>query len=157
MNGGLDEEDWLVPLREMDEIVPGLWMGSVVKDHVPMHIGAVVNCCGCRPSGGVPAGCIYVEAAFEDRVDRVPDEKWLVALADTVNVLRRAVGNVLVHCTAGLNRSGLVTALALMRGDGMAAHDAVRLIRRKRDRSCLCNPAFVSFLVRHVPPFMELR
>lgn len=58
---------------------------------------------------------------------------------------RRRTGEVLVHCQAGLNRSNLVTARALMLG-GMSADDALALLREKRSPASLCNPAFERYL-----------
>jgi protein-tyrosine phosphatase len=66
------------------------------------------------------------------------------ALAQWVNVCRE-YGPVLVHCQAGLNRSSLVVARALMLG-GMTADKAIRVIREKRSPACLCNPAFEKWL-----------
>lgn len=57
-----------------------------------------------------------------------------------------ATGPTLVHCQAGLNRSSLVAARALMLGDGMTADEAISLIRSKRSPACLCNPAFEEWL-----------
>ena len=52
---------------------------------------------------------------------------------------------VLVRCWMGLNRSGLVVALVLMRL-GYSAADAIDLIRTQRSRFALCNPLFVQYL-----------
>jgi protein-tyrosine phosphatase len=52
---------------------------------------------------------------------------------------------VLVRCQAGWNRSGLVTALVLIR-EGYSAAEAIRLIRSKRNPAALCNPDFVEWL-----------
>jgi len=57
----------------------------------------------------------------------------------------REDGPTLVHCQAGLNRSSLVAARALVLG-GMTADDAIALIREKRSPACLCNPAFERWL-----------
>lgn len=73
-----------------------------------------------------------------------PDDAQVVGLADWVNVCR-ADGPTLVHCQAGLNRSGLVTAAALCR-DGMTSNGAIRWIREARSEACLCNESFVSYL-----------
>jgi protein-tyrosine phosphatase len=67
------------------------------------------------------------------------------AIASWVNVCRRS-GPVLVHCQAGLNRSALVAARALML-DGMTGAEAVALLREKRSSAVLCNPAFKSWLL----------
>ena len=53
---------------------------------------------------------------------------------------------VLIRCQAGLNRSGLVTALVLIR-DGYAPKDAIRLIRDNRCEAALCNSLFEDWLL----------
>ncbi len=58
----------------------------------------------------------------------------------------RATGPVLVHCQAGLNRSSLVAARALVL-EGMKPADAIALIRATRSPACLCNPAFERWLL----------
>lgn len=58
---------------------------------------------------------------------------------------RRRTGEVLVHCQAGLNRSNLIAARALMM-EGMSADDAIVLLREKRSPASLCNPSFVDYL-----------
>lgn len=50
-------------------------------------------------------------------------------------------GKTLIHCQAGLNRSGLVAALALCRL-GMKPQEAIDLLRSKRSPAVLCNKAF---------------
>lgn len=54
-------------------------------------------------------------------------------------------GKTLIHCQAGLNRSGLVTALVLMRG-GKSAEEAIELLRERRSRAVLCNSTFEQYL-----------
>lgn len=67
------------------------------------------------------------------------------SIAQWVNTCRETGGNVLVHCQAGLNRSSLVAARALML-DGLSGDDAIHLLRRQRSDACLCNPAFEEHL-----------
>lgn len=55
-------------------------------------------------------------------------------------------GPTLVHCQAGLNRSGLVVARS-MTLRGVRGVDAVALIRERRSSACLCNPAFYDWIV----------
>jgi hypothetical protein len=57
---------------------------------------------------------------------------------------------VLIRCQAGWNRSGLVTALVLIR-EGMGAREAIDLIRKTRSEWALCNKSFEEFLVRQDP------
>lgn len=68
----------------------------------------------------------------------------LLALASWVNVCRQT-GLTLVHCQAGLNRSGLVAATALIL-EGMTPDDAVALLREKRSPAVLCNQTFLAQL-----------
>lgn len=53
---------------------------------------------------------------------------------------------VLVRCQAGLNRSGLVTALILMKS-GMSAEQAIHIIREKRAEVALCNMHYERWLI----------
>ena len=66
------------------------------------------------------------------------------AIAAWVNAGRRSAPT-LVHCQAGLNRSSLVAARALML-EGRSADEAITLIREQRSPACLCNPAFERWL-----------
>jgi protein-tyrosine phosphatase len=56
-------------------------------------------------------------------------------------------GPVLVHCQAGLNRSSLVAAAALIAAKGMEGSEAVYLLRGKRSEACLCNMDFYEWVV----------
>jgi len=55
-------------------------------------------------------------------------------------------GPTLVACQAGLNRSGLVSALALILM-GHSASKAVELLRKRRSRHVLCNPSFEEYVL----------
>ena len=52
----------------------------------------------------------------------------------------------LIRCQAGLNRSGLVTALVLIMA-GWAPEDAIRRIRVRRSVNALCNRHFTTWLL----------
>lgn len=73
-----------------------------------------------------------------------PNTELVVGLARWVNVCC-ARGVTLVHCQAGLNRSGMVAAVALML-DGLSSDEAIELLRATRSPAVLCNPNFVSWL-----------
>ena len=76
--------------------------------------------------------------------DSIPDPALLEDLAAWVNE-KRALGPTLVHCQAGLNRSALIVALALIRS-GMTADAAIALLRAKRSPAVLCNGVFERWL-----------
>jgi hypothetical protein len=56
------------------------------------------------------------------------------------------LGPTLVHCQAGLNRSGLIAARALML-EGLSAADAIATLRGSRSPLVLCNRAFEAHLL----------
>jgi hypothetical protein len=67
-------------------------------------------------------------------------------LAAWVNLCRES-GPVLVHCQAGLNRSSLVVAKALvLSGEVADGQEAINKLRATRSPACLCNPAFESWV-----------
>jgi hypothetical protein len=61
---------------------------------------------------------------------------------------------VLVRCQAGLNRSGLVTALILIK-DGHSPEDAINLIRNNRGEDALFNESFVNWLITSAADFIS--
>src|ERR1700722_1864269 len=75
----------------------------------------------------------------------MPNIEKLYSVARWVNQCRKS-GPVLVHCQAGLNRSGLVTGLALIL-DGVAPAEAIKTMRERRCSAVLCNKAFEKFLL----------
>lgn len=93
----------------------------------------------------------WVGHEIESRVETMYDSvdqgfEQITELAEWVNE-RRLIGPVFVHCQAGLNRSSLVVAAALIAaGDVANGQEAIDLIRSKRDPACLCNPAFEAWV-----------
>lgn len=81
-----------------------------------------------------------LEVRMYDSVDDAPDMAQVVHVAKWVNACREQ-GPTLVHCQAGLNRSGLVAAVALVL-EGYIPEDAITLLRLSRSDAVLCNPAF---------------
>jgi protein-tyrosine phosphatase len=67
------------------------------------------------------------------------------AIARWINTCREDAPT-LVHCQAGLNRSSLVAARALIL-EGMTAKEAIALLREKRSPAVLCNPSFEKYLL----------
>ena len=61
---------------------------------------------------------------------------------------------VLIRCQAGLNRSGLVTALILIK-DGMTPEDAIRTIRKNRADIALFNEYYVNWLMTSGEAFIN--
>jgi hypothetical protein len=57
---------------------------------------------------------------------------------------------VLIRCQAGLNRSGLVMGLVLIRA-GYSAEEALHLMRSGRSEWCVCNKSFERYLLNVDP------
>jgi hypothetical protein len=74
--------------------------------------------------------------------------KVVVDVASAVGTYLLNGHRVVTTCHQGLNRSGLTTAIILMKYYRMSAQEAAKLIRSRRDRDALCNPMFVQFLER---------
>ena len=73
-----------------------------------------------------------------------PDLDQVCAIASWVNTCRET-GTVLVHCQAGLNRSGLILAAAMILG-GWDVQHAIEHLRTERSPAVLCNQTFVKAL-----------
>ena len=120
-----------------------LWMGGCPVKVAPEEFEYIVS---LHPweSYTIAEFQVHTRASLFDKAN-VPNENRLYALARCVNTYKRN-GVTLVHCQAGINRSGLVTALALIE-EGMKAVDAITLLRSKRSPAVLCNRAFEEWLL----------
>lgn len=149
---GLIHPDYDLPVRT--EILPNLWMGGTdYYDRIEF---------GTDKHFITPEDfdAVYTFYASSNPVDWFVEE-YRFAFLDSerepleTSKLRRAVElsyedwkngkRVLIRCQAGLNRSGIITALVLMRA-GFTAQDAIDRIRNVRDQQCLYNKHFVQFL-----------
>lgn len=96
---------------------------------------------GAAPSSAVPEIRLAIADSFIDLVDL----DAVHALADQVHAAWTSGSKVLIRCQAGLNRSGLISALVLIRA-GYTSDDAVDTIRAARGVSALHNPDFLRYL-----------
>ena len=153
-----------LPKNLFDEIRPGLFMGGTDDNdtvdfggELPLGYGnkdfdAVATLYAwARPMGwGVEEMRLGIydnelDPAFVDKVLRLArwsHERWT------------AGDRILIRCQAGMNRSGLVTALVLMI-EGFDAASAIRMIRESRAESCLFNPHFVDWLASEAHKLLE--
>ena len=127
---------------EKSEVAPNLWMGGVPSKVTNEFVGVV----SLYPweTYYVAPGVDQLEYPMYDSSAQLVDRSVMNYITDWINV-RRLLGPVLVHCQAGLNRSGLVTAYTLMR-DGLTANDAIETLRTKRSPHVLCNRSFEKWL-----------
>jgi protein-tyrosine phosphatase len=137
---------------EVFEVVPGLFIGTRLAadtEYATLEVDAIVDLehweWAWTPP--VPVGRMYLSFPMEDEDEVDPKVREVAAL---VASLIREGRKVLVHCTEGLNRSGVVVARSLMEL-GSTASDAIELVRRRRGPSvdgfpALGNEAFVEWL-----------
>jgi hypothetical protein len=83
---------------------------------------------------------------YDSKMIDFDPEKDLLDIVKMAHKDWKSGQRVLIRCQAGLNRSGLVMALVLIR-DGYAPAEAITLMREKRSRAVLCNLDFVNYLL----------
>ncbi len=150
----------LIPLPHRPEIAPALWMGgthsalggAVAPEEIAGAI--VIDCAGELPQPYRQRAAAYLPCVFTDieaRPARWPELLALVRdVAGRVQAIEATepIERVYIFCNAGMNRSGLVTAL-LLRALGEDADEAIARIRAQRP-GALSNETFVA-LVRAWP------
>ena len=149
-----DDAWW--PEYAPDEILPGLWQGGTEDDDVVGRPKPAGHYGRCHPFDLVVT--LYADAQpvpweVEELRFGFPDSSLTpraieraVALSAHAHSRWQSGARVLVRCQAGVNRSGLVMALTLMR-HGLSAVDAIGLIRERRGPAALSNRHFVRWLV----------
>lgn len=142
-----------VPDDLWTEVLPGLWQGGTddfdtVADSrspyvtnaaiTPAHFDAVVTLYAwARP---VDWEVEELRWGFYDSQE-LPEWEKLAAAVNWAYTRWQNGERVLIRCQAGLNRSGLITALVLIR-HGWSADSAIQLLRDTRSPWVLCNRDF---------------
>ena len=147
---------WDFPL--WSEILPGLWLGGTDDDdtietgvdtYKPRMItkddfDTVVT----LYSWAQPVDWLVEEVRYgfyDSEIGHI-DFSAVERAADFAYQAWKSGKRVLIRCQAGLNRSGLTTALVLMK-EGYSAKDAISLMREKRTDYILCNRDFEHHLL----------
>jgi hypothetical protein len=136
-----------------NEVVTGLFMGGhdvaagsatacVVGDEFDLVVSLVTRK-GYGPAEGVEHVVLRLADAVLDDGATARVEELGGVVADAVRSGRR----VLVRCSGGLNRSGVIVAEALLRL-GHSPDEAMGAIRAARGPWALTNPGFVAHLRR---------
>ena len=138
------------------EILPGLWQGGTddydvigAPGHSPnrvtdRHFDSVYTLYARANAASWNVKEIRYGFADGDMTDFDPERDLYFAVREA-HADWKAGKRVLIRCQAGLNRSGLVMALVLIR-EGYSPEDAVELIRATRGDIALCNNTFVRWL-----------
>lgn len=169
INAGYTSQRALVPPRDdydgdlWSEILPDLWMGGTAfADEVgrtrlqpvitPAHFQTVITL--YSEAQPVDHYVKEIRLGFFDH-DHIDVDREDLAQAVHVGHSDWSRGRrVLVRCQAGWNRSGLVTALILMR-HGHTPPSAIDLIRSQRSGYALGNSAFEQWLIAEGEGFLR--
>ena len=146
------------------EIAPNLFQGGT-DDLDVIHLPVTTN----RKRDDLPFQSIVTMYAWARPADwQVQEFRYGVPDASITNIdlqrLRQAAefgyarwkagDRVLVRCQAGLNRSGLVSALILIK-DGATPEEAINIIRKHRGEDALFNTSFVDWLMTEGATFFS--
>jgi hypothetical protein len=157
-----DLYEWPEALPHM--IVPGLFQGGT-EDHDVVWEAAEQRLRGSYPfdvvvtlyadANPVPWGVEELRFGFYDAALDPSDVVRVVELAQIAHARWAGGQQVLVRCQAGINRSGLVTALILMMS-GMDAGSAIALIRERRSAYVLSNAHFEQWLLHEAASWLDV-
>ena len=134
-----------------NEVAPGLFQGGhdvrsqsgtacVVGDEFDLVVSLATRA-GYGLADGVEHIVLRLADAAIDPATAVRVDEVAQRVADAVRDGRR----VLVRCSGGLNRSGMVVASALV-GLGRTPDEAITQVRQARGPWALTNPGFVAYL-----------
>jgi hypothetical protein len=138
-----------------NEVVPGLFQGGhdvrsqsgsacVVGDQFDLVVSLVTRE-GYGPAPETEHAVLRLADAAVDPATGARVDEAAERIADAVRDGRR----VLVRCSGGLNRSGLLVASALVRL-GRTPDEAIAAVRAARGPWALTNPGFVAYLRRGI-------
>lgn len=129
----------------LSHITGNLWTGGCPQHGAPKEFHFIVNLYPWEVYPIHDHQVVTVARLYDHGT--IPEPRILHTLASCVTQYMRS-GPTLVHCQAGLNRSNLVAALALVHG-GMEPAKAIALIREKRCDAALCNKTFEQWLLAY--------
>ena len=122
-----------------------LWMGGFIEDvSLDAENFNYIFCLYPLGTYEVESDTVVEQIHAYDSSDQETD--IFVSVGEKVAGLVSGGKKVLVHCQAGLNRSGTVSALALI-NLGFTPKDALALLRDKRSPLVLCNKTFEDFIL----------
>lgn len=148
------------------EVLPGLWQGGTHDYDVTLYGGG-------RSKHGITENdfdfvtTLYASAkpvdwfvqeiryGIYDSNMKDFDLDELLGVVSMTHAAWKRGKRVLVRCQAGWNRSGLVTALVMMK-EGYSAQEAISLLRERRSPFALCNATFERWLIDSAPAALGL-
>jgi hypothetical protein len=151
----------VMPNQLWTETLPNLWQGGTLdrwagqdwydqapaigNKITPEHFDSVIT----LYASAEPADWFVKEVRLGFYDSAMGDFNPETELEDIVKMAHKdwkSGKKVLIRCQAGLNRSGIVMALVLIR-EGYSPEEAITVMREKRSRAVLCNKHFVDYLL----------
>lgn len=134
-------------MNAADAILPGrLYQGSIdanaLDPRPTLHVACAI---GHPPSPDSARDVFFFPIEDDPTTNWLTKPLWIEQVLKVVDLVAQRVyqgDRVLVTCHAGLNRSGLVSALALC-ALGMEPDEAIKLVRERRSPDALFNQQFV--------------
>jgi len=129
-------------------VAPKLYMGSRPPEDplLGTAFDVVVLCAQeYQPPQGAFGRAKIVRCPIDDAAPSQAESQAIVETGTRVASAVRQGRRTLVTCHAGLNRSGVVTAYALI-VNGVHVREAIAMVRRARGSSALFNTHFVNLL-----------
>lgn len=156
MNESIPQTEMEVPGALFSEILPGLFMGGTSEEQTidfpqvlkPFTRERDFDCVVTLYAWAAPANWEVEERRFGFSDGSL--QGWQIPvlheIADWSLSKWKSGAKVLIRCQAGLNRSGLIAALVLIK-NGSTPAKAISLIRARRSQQALCNGEFVDYLL----------
>lgn len=134
----------------MTQVAKNLWMcgdyevGENINEAEPAIVVSCIPAGGWEPDN-LKLVSLHISFPFDDDY-YLPNEQTLIGVVRLISDAMKLDKNVVVHCHAGLNRSGLVCALALIEL-GLIPEAAIKQIRLTRGKFALCNSFFERYVM----------
>jgi protein-tyrosine phosphatase len=138
---------------DASRVLPRLYQGACPPTGRALHVAgfdALVLCAEeYQPDSCAFPGVAVMHCPLDDHLHPLSRKEWvqIVSAAKFVVASCARGARVLVTCQAGLNRSGIVTAVAVMMLTNCSGKEAVELVQRRRQWA-LCNSSFEAQLLR---------
>lgn len=134
-----------IELPAISQVTESLWMGGCIDgERLPDEFVGVVSLHAYAKYELGPHTVRHQYSLIDGLV--VPDPGQLDLVSEQIATMER-YGPVLVHCQAGLNRSGLLVANTLIQYHGYAPQAAIDHLRKVRSPHVLCNFVFEKWLL----------
>jgi hypothetical protein len=151
----------VMPKQLWTETLPNLWQGGTL-DHWASdewHSSAAKNSRQINKEVFDSVYTFYADAEpvqwfvkelrfgfYDGQMDDFDPQADLLDIVKMAHKDWKSGQRVLIRCQAGLNRSGIVMALVLIR-DGYSPAEAITLMREQRSPAVLCNLRFTRWLL----------